>query len=106
MPEVFYTCQAKISGNPLGCIDFYYFLLMSSPSIFTLVQRFQDHRDSYTAPGYNEAQLRSEFLDPFFDALGWDVYNRQGYAEAYKEVIHEDAVKVPNRRGAQVLRRS
>jgi type I restriction-modification system DNA methylase subunit len=94
MPEVFYICQAEISGNPLGRIDFYYFLSMAPPSISTLVQRFQDHRDSYTAPGYNEAQLRSEFLDPFFDALGWDVYNRQGYAEAYKEVIHEDAVKV------------
>ena len=63
-------------------------------SLTALVQRFQDQRDSYTAPGYIEAQLRSEFLDPFFDALGWDIYNRQGYAEAYKEVIHEDAVKV------------
>ena len=59
-----------------------------------LVKRFQDNRDSYTAHGYNETQLRREFLDPFFDSLGWDVANKQGYAEAYKEVIHEDAVKV------------
>ncbi len=64
------------------------------PSLSALVQRFQDQRDAYTAPGYNESQLRSEFLDPFFDALGWDVANNQGFAEAYKEVIHEDAVKV------------
>ena len=26
--------------------------------------------------------------------LGWDVANKQGYAEAYKDVIHEDAIKV------------
>jgi Uncharacterized conserved protein len=33
-------------------------------------------------------------FNPFFNALGWDIYNRQGYAEAYKDVIHEDAIKV------------
>jgi hypothetical protein len=33
-------------------------------------------------------------VDPFFEALGWDVNNRQGYAEAYKDVIHEDAIRV------------
>ena len=39
---------------------------MPAPSaISVLIQRFQDNRDSYTAPGYNEAQLRREFLDPF-----------------------------------------
>ncbi|MCK4394927.1 hypothetical protein KAX17_18675, partial [Candidatus Bipolaricaulota bacterium] len=26
--------------------------------------------------------------------LGWDVYNRAGHAEAYRDVIHEDAIKV------------
>ena len=39
-------------------------------------------------------QVRREFLDPFFKALGWDVDNGQGHAEAYKDVIHEDAIKV------------
>lgn len=29
-----------------------------------------------------------------FTSLGWDVNNTQGYAEAYKDVIHEDAIKV------------
>ena len=67
---------------------------MAPPIIFDLVQRFDRNRESYTASTYNEAQLRREFLNPFLEALGWDVTNRQGYAEAYKEVIHEDAVKV------------
>jgi type I restriction-modification system DNA methylase subunit len=43
---------------------------------------------------YNETQVRREFLDPFFKALGWDIDNEQGYAEGYKDVIHEDAIKV------------
>jgi type I restriction-modification system DNA methylase subunit len=68
---------------------------MTAPkSIIDLVSRFTSNRESYSASSYNETQLRREFLDPFFEALGWDVPNIQGYAEAYKEVIHEDAVKV------------
>lgn len=35
-----------------------------------------------------------DFIDPFFKALGWDIDNSQGYAEAYREVIHEDKVNV------------
>ncbi|MCD6136078.1 hypothetical protein J7J63_05125, partial [Candidatus Bipolaricaulota bacterium] len=26
--------------------------------------------------------------------LGWDIDNEQGYAEAYKDVVHEDAIKI------------
>jgi hypothetical protein len=33
-------------------------------------------------------------VNPLFEALGWDVYNKKGYAEAYKDVVHEDAIKV------------
>ena len=29
-----------------------------------------------------------------FKALGWDVDNEYGDAEAYKDVVHEDAIKV------------
>src|SRR5437879_2658763 len=59
-----------------------------------LIERFDLHSESYRSGQYNETQLRREFLDPFFTALGWDVNNTQGYAEAYKDVIHEDAIKV------------
>jgi len=62
--------------------------------IADLVERFERNREAYTSGQYNEMQLRQEFLDPFFDALGWDMNNRQGYAEAYKDVIHEDAIKI------------
>ena len=46
-----------------------------------LVERFERNIDQYKSPGYNETQLRREFLDPSFEALGWDVNNRAGYAE-------------------------
>src|SRR5216117_2874200 len=59
-----------------------------------LTERFERNKDAYRSPQYNETQVRREFLDPFFKALGWDIDNEQGYAEAYKDVIHEDAIKV------------
>jgi fido (protein-threonine AMPylation protein) len=62
--------------------------------IDNLVTRFDQNIDAYRKQGYNETQLRREFLDPFFEALGWDVSNRGGHAEAYKDVIHEDAIKI------------
>lgn len=54
---------------------------------------FARNVDQYRHADYKEAQLRREFLDPFFEALGWDVTNRQGWAEQYKEVVNEDALK-------------
>ncbi len=59
-----------------------------------LVERFHLNLDAYKSGSYNETQLRREFIDPFFEALGWDVQNKQGYAEQYKEVVHEDSIKV------------
>ena len=64
------------------------------PKIADLVARFSEHRDTYRRGDYNETQLRRDFLDPFFDALGWDIDNRAGHAEAYRDVIHEDALRV------------
>ena len=68
---------------------------MSTPkAIQDFVARFAENRDVYCSSEYNETQLRREFLDPFFKALGWDIDNEQGYAEAYKDVVHEDSIKV------------
>jgi hypothetical protein len=56
---------------------------MPAPAIILeLVERFKEQRDSYKSGNYNETQLRLEFLDPFFKALGWDVANEQSYAAA------------------------
>src|SRR5664280_2846191 len=68
--------------------------LTSQKRISDLVTRFEDQYDSYKNVNYNETQTRRDFIDPFFKALGWDIDNEEGYAEAYREVIHEDKVKV------------
>ncbi|MBN2130033.1 MAG: N-6 DNA methylase, partial [Sedimentisphaerales bacterium] len=71
---------------------------MTAPSLVTeLVEKFDAQKGAYRSPQYNEAQTRQEFLNPLFEALGWDVYNRKGHSETYKEVIHEDAIRVGGR---------
>src|SRR5450759_2900236 len=68
---------------------------MAAPqSVLELIERFDQNRNAYRSDQYNEARLRIEFLNPFFEALGWDGNNKQGYAEAYKDVIYEDAIKI------------
>ncbi|WP_263385953.1 Eco57I restriction-modification methylase domain-containing protein [Granulicella arctica] len=62
--------------------------------ILELVERFRDNSAAYKAHTYNETQTRREFLDPFFAELGWNIENKEGYAEAYKDVVHEDAIKI------------
>ncbi len=59
-----------------------------------LVERFDRERESYLSGRYNEAQVRVDFINPLFALLGWDVENRQGAPEAYREVVYEDRVKV------------
>jgi len=59
-----------------------------------LVTRFSEQLTAYKKSDYNETQTRRDFIDPFFKALGWDIDNEQGFAESYREVIHEDRVKV------------
>ncbi|MEO8955097.1 MAG: DNA methyltransferase, partial [Ktedonobacteraceae bacterium] len=68
---------------------------MATPqTVLELIERFDRNRSAYKSDQYNEARLRIEFLNPFFEALGWDINNKNGYAEAYKDVIYEDAIKV------------
>src|ERR1022692_2592264 len=68
---------------------------MSAPrEIIELIDRYTRNADSYRSGYYGETQVRREFIDPFFKCLGWDIDNNLGFAEAYKDVFHEDAIKV------------
>jgi hypothetical protein len=62
--------------------------------ISDLIERFEQNAEAYRSAAYNETQVRQEFINPFLEALGWDIANKSGHAEAYKDVIHEDAIKV------------
>ena len=66
------------------------------PIIHRLVETFGQNLDAYHF-SKNETELRREFLDKFFTALGWDVANEKGYDEAGKEVVHEYSVDISGR---------
>jgi len=61
--------------------------------IIELVERFAHNRDLYRRANYNEAQVRQEFIDPFFAALGWDVGNRRGLSPNVREVVIETSLR-------------
>jgi len=67
---------------------------MAPSVIHDLCERYERNRESYRSDAYNEAQARQEFINPLFKQLGWDMDNEQGYAEAYKDVVHEDSLRV------------
>jgi len=64
------------------------------PIITDLVKKFERNIHEYRNPKYNETLIRVEFVNPFWKSLGWDVDNEKGYAMAYRDVIHEDELKV------------
>lgn len=70
------------------------------PQIEKLIARFDEHGNEYRAGKYNETQLRRDFLDPFFAALGWDMTNTGGLGEAAREVVMEYSLKVEARNKA------
>jgi hypothetical protein len=59
-----------------------------------LVEQYVAHRDAYRAPAYLETQARIELIDRLFELLGWDIKNERGFSEAYKDVVHEDRVRI------------
>ncbi|MBN1955820.1 MAG: N-6 DNA methylase [Anaerolineae bacterium] len=56
-----------------------------------LVEHFARNLDLHRRPEYRETQVRIEFIDPFFEALGWDVRNVRGARK--RDVVHEDIVR-------------
>jgi len=68
---------------------------MPAPDIIhQLVDKFQYNLHEYKNPKYLETQVRVEFINPFWEALGWDVNNRAGWAMSYRDVVHEDQIRV------------
>ncbi len=66
----------------------------SKDRIKLLVEKFSSQIDFYKSLNYNETQTRQDFINPFFKALGWDIDNRKQQLETYRDVRHEDRIKV------------
>jgi len=62
--------------------------------IENLVDNFKRNETDYCRANsqYNEAQVRSDFIDPFFRALGWDIENTSGLPQHLREVVYEPRV--------------
>ncbi len=58
-----------------------------------LVEKYQKNRNNYISTKYNETLLRSDFLDPLFELLGWDIKNAEGKPTNEREVILEEPLK-------------
>lgn len=58
-----------------------------------LVSRFQHDYEYFKSDRYNEILLRSDFLDPLFELLGWDIKNTQGKSTSEREVLLEEPLK-------------
>jgi len=66
--------------------------MAAPPSVMQLVRKFGEQRETRTAGVARKTQVRKEFIDPLFRALGWDVDNSKGLSRAYREVVREDPV--------------
>jgi predicted type IV restriction endonuclease len=65
----------------------------SFPAAISLHQEF-------LAPVVKEVHVRQSLIDPFFEALGWDVRNSAIAAPQYREVIPEDSLEVEGQQRA------
>jgi adenine-specific DNA-methyltransferase len=58
------------------------------------VADFKAQEAAYLAPGYQESQVRQDFIDKFFAALGWDV-THVNQRNPYEQEVHiENKVKM------------
>ncbi len=62
-------------------------------TINDLVKKYHSNRETYLKANYNETQLRTDFLDPFFELLGWDIKNSEGKPTNEREVLLEEGLK-------------
>ena len=58
-----------------------------------LVAFFGDNIYQFKSTNFNETQARQQLIDPFFEALGWDVHNRSMKPLFMQEVVPEGRVK-------------
>ncbi len=66
----------------------------SYDNLARLVEKFAENIAEYKVKNYNESQARVDFINPFFELLGWDINNKKGLPESYRDVIYEDKLRI------------
>lgn len=61
--------------------------------IHALIEKYEANKDFYRTSRFNETQVRTEFLDPLFEILGWDIRNSAGKNTNEREVLLEEPLK-------------
>ena len=65
---------------------------MTAPdSVYDLVAKFERQKPA------NETELRRQFVDPFFGALGWDVTDSEQVGHEVSVLVHEAGAQKPKR---------
>ena len=62
--------------------------------IAELVAKFNNNKEFYTSNLFKEEEAKVEFINPMFEALGWDIHNKQGLGPNFKEVVFEESLAV------------
>ena len=73
---------------------------LGKEEVAKLCQYFATNRQAFLAVGVKEAHVRQSLIDPFFEALGWDVRNTARAAPQYREVIPEESLDVEGQQKA------
>ena len=68
--------------------------------IAKLCKYFATNRQAFFAHGVKEAHVRQSLIDPFFEALGWDLRNTAMVAPQYREVVTEDSLEIEGQQKA------
>lgn len=58
-----------------------------------LIFKYEQNKEHYLSKTYNETQLRTDFLNPFLEILGWDIQNSSGKTTNEREVLVEEGLK-------------
>lgn len=66
----------------------------SKEIIAELVAKFDNNKDFYTSNSFKEEEAKIEFINPMFEALGWDIHNKQNLGPSFKEVIFEESLSI------------
>ena len=59
-----------------------------------LIDQFERNERQYTSGAYKETPTRTDFINKFFELLGWDVSNAHHYAQNYRDVVEEDTLTI------------
>jgi len=64
------------------------------PELLNLMKKFEDNLEEHLHPSFNEDSTKNQFIDPLFELLGWDVNNKKGATEAWRDVLRQHSISV------------